>query len=82
MFKAQLLIIFSLLAPALSAQTQPVSMAQAIQTALAKNPRTQANNLRLQSAYQSLQSSKISLFSPTVSVGYNADTNFKSNIDK
>ncbi|MBC7458029.1 MAG: TolC family protein, partial [Bdellovibrionaceae bacterium] len=80
MLKVQLLIVFSFFAATLSAQTRPVSMAEAIQTALAKNPRTQANSLRLQSAYESLRASKKSLFSPTLSLGYNEKTTFHSDL--
>ncbi len=47
-----------------------VSLQDAIQYALKNNPRTQANALRLQSAFEQLQAYKQSKFLPTASVGY------------
>ena len=47
-----------------------VSLQEAIQTALNNNPRTQANSLRLQAAFDQLAAAKQSAYLPTASVGY------------
>lgn len=49
------------------------SLQDAIQFALKNNPRTQANALRLQAAFEKLQAYKQSVYLPKASVGYSQD---------
>jgi outer membrane protein TolC len=60
------------------AQENKVSLQDAIQYALKNNPRTQANTLRLQSAFEQLQAYKQSKFLPTASVSYSQDLQNRS----
>jgi outer membrane protein TolC len=69
------LTVMLFLTQSLFAQSNPVKVTieDSIQTALKNNPRTQANALRLEAAFERLKAQKQYAYLPTASVGYSKD---------
>ncbi len=72
-FKAPFIILPALFLSLNAFSQTRTSLQDAIQFALKNNPRTQANALRLQAAFEKLQAYKQSVYLPTASVSYSQD---------
>lgn len=59
-------------------QEKPLTLQEAIRLGLDNNPRTQANALRLQAAFENVQAAKQSAYLPKAAIGYQQDLNDSS----